>query len=447
MWGLTPPLPQNILYMKIEKKDLEKSQIEISVEIPVAEFEPYIEKGAVVLSEKIKIEGFRPGKAPLEILRQKVGEMSILEEAAHIAIKKTADGAIEEQVAKRQPVGQPMVNITKLAPGNSFEYKIIVSLLPEIELGAYRDLNIKIAEVKIDKKELDKAKEDLRQARAKEVASKKPAQDGDRVVVDLELFLSKVPVEDGQHKDLELIIGKNYFIPGFDKEIIGLKNEDTKEFSLDYPKEHHQRNLAGKKVDFKVKVKSVHERILPELNDEFAKTFQVKDMSELEKALEGNLLMEKKRKQELRDEGEMINKIVEKTKFGDFPQVLIDNESDNLLAELEESVKRQGGNFEDYLKHIKKSKDELALEMLPNAIKRVKAALIIREIALKEKIEPTTAEIDAKIDLLKKQYQQDAKVMEMLAEPGYRSYLKNILNNEKVIDKLKEWNYASSGNK
>lgn len=433
--------------MQVNKKDLEKSQIEISVELSVEEFAPYIEKGAKKLSEKIKVEGFRPGKVPVDVLKQKVGEMGILEEAAHIAIAKTVDDIVDEQVKPRQAIGQPSVNITKLAPGNPFEYKVILSLMPDIELGKYKDLGLKKEEAKIEKKELEKAMADLRASRANENLVKREAKNDDKVMLDIELFLSKIPIENGVHKDLAIVLGKDYFVPGFDKEIIGLKKDDTKEFTLFYPEDHHQKNLAGKNVEFKVSIKNIYERALPELDDEFAASFQVKNMEELNKALEESLLHEKRRKTELKNESELVSKIIDKTKFGHFPDILVENESNNLMAELEESVARQGGKFEDYLSHLKKSRAELMLEMTPNAIKRVKAALIIREIALKEKISPSDKEVTKKIEELKMQYAGQAETLKMFEEEGYKSYLKNILNNEKVIEKLKEWNYADTGSK
>ncbi|MDD2353899.1 MAG: trigger factor [Patescibacteria group bacterium] len=432
--------------MKVTKKELEKSQIEVTIELSLEEFKPYIEKGALKVSEKVKIEGFRPGKVPYDVLKQKIGEMTILEEAAHIAIMKTVDDIIEKETAPRQPVGQPSVNITKLAPGNPLEYKVTLALLPMIEIGEYKGLKLKVQEAKIDKKDLELALQDLREARAQEKLVDREIKDGDKALVDVDLFLSKVPIEDGNHKNLPIKVGKDYFVPGFDKNLLGLKKGDTKEFSLVYPKKHHRQNLADKKVDFKIKINDVYEIVKPELDDKFAAQFQLKNIEELNKALEENLLNEKKRKTDLKNESEMIAAIVAKTKFGDFPDVLVDNESNNLMSELEENIIRQGGKFEDYLKHLNKSRNELMLEMMPNAIKRVKSALIIREIAIREEIAPTDKEIEEKIKQLKEQYQGQDNILKMFEEAGYRSYLKNILTNEKVIEKLKEWNYANTGN-
>ena len=433
--------------MQVNKKDLEKSQIELTVELTAEEFAPYINKGAQKVAEQVKIEGFRKGKVPLDILKQKVGEMSILEEAANIAIHKTIDEAVEDNTMERQAIGQPQVNITKLAPGNPFEYKVIISILPTIALGKYKDLGLKAEEAKVDDKEIAKALHDLQEMRAEEVLVEREAKDTDKITVDVKMSLDNVPLEDGDHKELAIIIGKNYFVPGFDSKIIGAKAGEEKNFSLAYPDDHHQKMIAGKMVEFKVNVKGVYERRLPELNDEFAAFFQLKDMDELKKSLKESLMHEKKHTTDLRNESELIGKIVDDAKFGDLPDAIIESESRNMLMELEQSVTRQGGKFEDYLGHLKKTKEQLILEMLPNAIKRVKSALIIREIAVVEKIEVTHADIHEKIDELEIQYKGNQEVEKMLHEEGYHTYLSNILTNEKVIAKLKEWNYAPTGDK
>lgn len=430
--------------MQANKKDLEKSQIELTVELSVEEFAPYIDKGAQKVAEEVKIEGFRKGKVPLDILKQKIGEMTILEEAAHIAVHKTIDDVIEKNTMERQAIGQPQVSITKLAPGNPFEYKVIVSLLPSIALGKYKDLGLKAEVAKIEDKEIEKSLHDLQEMRAQEILVDRAAQDGDKVTVDVKMFLDNVPLEEGDHKELAIIIGKNYFVPGFDSKIIGAAQGEDRNFSLAYPDDHHQKNLAGKMVEFKVSIKGVYERPLPELNDEFASFFRLKNMEELRTNLKESLLHEKKHNVELRNESEMISKIVDDTKFGDLPETIIDSESRNMLMELEQSVVRQGGKFEDYLSHLKKTRDELILELLPNAIKRVKSALVIREIAVVEKIMVTHEDIHKKIDELEKQYAGNKEIEKMLHEEGYHTYLSNILTNEKAIGKLKEWNYAAT---
>lgn len=433
--------------MQVNKKDLEKSQIELTIELSLEEFAPYIEKGAAKVSQEVKIEGFRPGKVPFDILKAKIGEMTILEEAAHLAIHKTIDEVVTNNTIGRQAIGQPQVNVTKLAPSNPLEYKVIVSLLPTVALGKYKDLNLAVEKAEVSDKELDKSLRDLQEMRAQEVVADRAVGEGDKVTVDIKMSLDKVPLEDGQHRDLAVILGQDYFVPGFDKKLIGAKKGEVIKFELPYPDDHHQKNLAGKMVEFEVKINEVYNRKKPEINDEFAGFFQLKDLVELKKNIKESLLHEKQHKVDLRNESEMLSKIIADTKFGDLPDVIVDSELKNMLAELEQSVVRQGGKFEDYLQHIKKDRAALMLELAPNAVKRVKSALVIRELALIEKIAPAHEEIHEKIDELKKQYVGQPEILKMFEEEGYHHYLGNVLTNEKVIAKLREWNYAPSSAK
>lgn len=428
--------------MQVNKKDLEKSQIELTIELSPEEFAPYIEKGAAKVSQEVKIEGFRPGKVPFDILKAKIGEMTILEEAAHLAIHKTIDEVVTSNTIGRQAIGQPQVNVTKLAPSNPLEYKVIVSLLPTVALGKYKDLNLAVEKAEVSDKELDKSLRDLQEMRAQEIVADRAVGEGDKATVDIKMFLDKVPLEDGQHRDLAVILGQDYFVPGFDKKLIGAKKGEVIKFELPYPDDHHQKNLAGKMVEFEVKINEVYDRKKPEINDEFAGFFQLKDLAELKKNIKESLLHEKQHKVDLRNESEMLSKIIADTKFGDLPDVIVDSELKNMLAELEQSVVRQGGKFEDYLQHIKKDRAALMLELAPNAVKRVKSALVIRELALIEKIAPAHEEIHEKIDELKKQYVGQPEILKMFEEEGYHHYLGNVLTNEKVIAKLREWNYA-----
>ena len=433
--------------MQVTKKELEKSQVELTIEMSVEEFAPYIEKGAQKLAEKVKIEGFRPGKAPLEILKQKVGEMTILEEAAHVAIHKTIDDALEQNTMERQAVGQPKVEITKLAPGNPFEYKVVSAVMPTVALGKYKDLKIKPSEAKVEEADIEKTLKELQEMRVAEVISEDGAADTDKVLVDIEMFMDKVPVEGGQTKDLAVIIGKNYFVGGFDKELLGAKTGEERTFSLPFPEDHHQKNLAGKMVEFKVKVGSVYKRELPELTDEFAVGFRFKDLADLKKTLSENILADRKNQAETKSELEMLDKIVSDTKFGDLPEAMVESETHFMMHEIEDDLARQGGKMEDYLQHIGKTRNELVLDLLPNAVKRVKTALIMKEVGIVEKIEATDKEIDDKIDELKETHKDNKDLEKMANDKGYRRYVGNILQNGKVIAKLKEWNYAGTGNK
>lgn len=426
--------------MKVTKKDLGKSQLELTVEISVEDFSPYISKGAESLSKEIKIEGFRPGKAPVDVLKQKVGEMAILEEAAKLMINKQIYSILEDNFKGEDIVGQPEVNISKLAPGNPLEYKIKVSILPEITLGEYKGFAFKKEDAKASDAEFSKLLNDLREMRASEEISEEPIKDGDKVISSVNLFMAKVPVEDGQNPELTLLIGKNYFVEGFDKNLIGLKKGDKKEFSLVYPSDHWQKNLAGKKVDFKVEIKEIYNREIPEANDDLAQMFRFKNLEELKENLTKTIEDQKRRELDQKMEIKIIEKIIENCKFTDIADDLVKNELAIIMREIEQGVSSQGGKFEDYLKSINKSYEELNLEMMPNALKRVKSALVLKEIAKIEKIEVSDEETQKELALLKENYKNNPEVLKNISSLSYKTYINNFILNQKVIDKVKEWN-------
>ncbi len=427
--------------MKVTKTDLPKSQVELTVELSQEEFSPYIERGAESVSKEVKIEGFRPGKVPFDVLKSKIGEMTILEEAARIAINKTIDQVLLENVVDREPVGQPKVDITKLAPENPLEYKVVIAVLPEIELDDYKGLKLKPhTHAPVSDKDVEKIIDDLRESRVREVVVDREIKEGDKVTADIEMFLDNIPVEGGQGRGAAAIIGKDYIIPGFDKNLLGAKKGDTREFKLHYPENHHMKNLAGKMVEFTVKINEVYSRELPETNDEFAKAFGLNSATELKENIKKSLEEEKKQHEAQHMEIELLDKLLEKTRFGELPEMLVDHETHAMLDELEHQVAHQGAKFDDYLASIKKTRDQLLMDLFPDAIKRVKSALLVREIAIKEKITVSEKEIDEKVEQLLKQYKGYQKVEERVKSPDYRNYLKNTIANRKVIEKLTEWN-------
>lgn len=431
--------------MQSTKKDLGKSQAELNVSLEFKEFQPYIEEGAKHVSEHVKIEGFRPGKVPYEILKQKVGEISILEEAAHIAIRKTIDDVFVKELAGCQPIGQPKIEIIKLAPENPLEYKVIVSLLPTVALGEYKGLNIVKEKPEVSAEDIDKTIKEILEMRAKESLSSEPAKEGDKLVLNVSLSLDKVPVEGGQAQDVTVVLGKEYMVPGFDAQMKGIKQGEKREFKLLYPETHHQANLAGKMVEFAVTATSVYSRELPALDDELAKEMHFKNIEDLKSAIEKNILADRERQADIKAELKMLETIADKAKFEDIPEDLLEREADNMMAELERNVVSQGGNFDDYLGHLKKNKAELRLELLPNAVKRIKTALIIREVGIIEKVEVSKKAIEEKLEALKKMYSQNPEAMEQLGSHEYFHHLENMMFNDQVVAQLKSWNYADSG--
>jgi trigger factor len=335
-------------------------------------------------------------------------------------------------------VGAPRVEAVKLAPGNEVIYKAVVSLFPQVKLGDYKKIKIAKKPVEIKDNQIQKVLSDLQKSRGAEALVLRPAQKGDKVIIDFETYLEKIPVENGKSQKFPLVLGENTFIPGFEEQLIGLSQNQAKEFQLSFPGNYHQKNLAGKLVDFKVKVNEIFEIKLPELNDDFAKSFgDFKTLAELQDKIKDNLKHETEHKQEHELEEEIINKIIGASQFDDIPSILVDSEAKKMVEELEYNINQQGLKFDDYLTHLKKTRAELLLDFAPQALKRVKSALLMRQIALDEKINATDEELEEEVKKTIEAYGHNPEIEKNIRTAAYFDYLRNILVSQKVMDYLK----------
>ncbi|MDP3710391.1 MAG: trigger factor [bacterium] len=430
-------------------KNLPKSEIELEINIPFSELEPQVKRAAILISEKINIEGFRKGKAPYEIIKNKVGEMAIYEEAAELAVRKTYPEILEEIFQKNKtdgkdftPIGKPEITITKIAPGNDLQYKVKLALLPEVKLGDYKNIAAKTnkdkKEVVVSDEEIDKTLQWIRESRAPVVTVDRPAQKEDLVEINFETRDNGVKIADGDSKNHPLVLGKGNYLPGFEDHITGMKTGEEKTFKITAPKDWHDKNLAGKELEFKVNLKLVQERRLPELTDDFAKSLgKFVSIEELKKNIESGMRQEKEAKEKQRMRVLAIEEIAEGSKM-DVPDVLIERELDKMLAELKSGIENMGMRWEDYLLQIKKKPEDLRKDWRAEAEKRVKIALVLREVAKQENIEIPEDEIKNKSDEFLRQFKTSKQASQEIDLEELRSYTMGILKNEKVFELLEK---------
>ncbi|MBU1178151.1 trigger factor [Patescibacteria group bacterium] len=422
--------------MKVTTKQLPKSQVELAIEVTAKELEPHLDKAAQTISKEVKISGFRPGKAPRQIVSQQVGEFKLWQEATNSALPEFYVKALEQE--KIEAIGQPEIKIDKLAPNNPLSFKATVSYLPAIELPDYK--NIKVTEKKtvVEVKKVDEALKELQKSRAKLAKVDRAAEKGDAIEISFNTFLNKVPIDQGESKNHPLIIGEGYFVPGFEDKIIGLKAGEKKEFTLRFPKKYHKKELADKDVDFKVEMNNVQQRNLPKLDDEFAKSLgEFKGIADLEQKIKDNLQTEVEEKEKSRLEIAIMEKIAAETK-AELPEILVQAETEKMLNELKDNVAVSGGEFDKYLESIKKTEDDLKKEFKAKAEKRTLFGLILREIAKQEKVEVTTKELEEEVKHTTGHYQHDKQMLEKIQSDEYRDYARSLLVNRKVFEMLRK---------
>jgi len=416
--------------MNVSVNKLPKSQVELTIELSQEELKPYIQQAVAEISKESAIAGFRPGKAPYEIVEKQVGAMKIYQQAAEKAIQKTYPQAIIDN--KLLTVGPPKIAVEKIAPNNA-----TAALLPNVKLGDYKKIKEGRKEVGVEAKEVDGTLNNLQKMFGKEKRVSRPVQKGDKVEMDMNTYVDKVPIDGGKSENHPVTVGEGHFIPGFEDNLVGLVEGQTKEFQLKFPKEYHRKELAGKPVDFKVKMKSVFEIEKPDLDDNFAKTAgKFEKLDDLRRQIEKNIHQEKTAKEQQRWELAVIEQIINKSSFDEIPDILVESELHKMLHELEHEVTGQGMKFEDYLSSIKKSKEDLQKEFQPRAVKRVKTAFVLRKIAKEENITVSDEEINTEVERNKQQYQNNSEVLKQISRDEYKNYLKSVLRSQKVFEFL-----------
>ena len=422
--------------MKHELKNTGKSTIELIITVPPEEYQKNLETAAVRLSERAAIKGFRPGKAPYEIVKQQLGNIKILQEAMQSIVEQNFFKAI--QAEKLETLGGPQITLQKFAPDNEVIFKAEVALVPSVALADLKKITIEKKPVVIEKKQIEETIENLRKLQPKEVLKEGTATTADKLIVGLEMFLDKVPVEGGQAKNHQVYLSEPHYIPGFAEQLVGASKGEIKEFNLKFPKEHYQKHLAGKDIDFKVTVNDVFALEYPELNDDFAKTLGQKNLTELTELLTKNLTKEAERKEDQRIEASILEQMIEKSMFGDLPEVLITSEKQKMFYELKHNLDEQGVSVENYLADLKKTEKEIFEDFADQAIKRSKAALLSRVIANEQKLEVTADELNEEIRLIREAYPKNETVEQNLKRAEVLDTLRTTLLNKKVLQWLKE---------
>jgi len=417
--------------MKSSLKNLPKAQVELEIELSPEEFADFSKEAVINLGKEMEMEGFRKGRVPSEIIEKKLSKEKILMEAADLAVKESFIKAVLEK--KLEVLSQPQIEILKLTQGDPFSFRAKFFVLPEINLADYRKIASSVGkkEVSVGEKEIDDALLWLQRSRAKFTLKNSGCQPGDW----LETEYSSPQIENNKQIKDAFVFGQAGFIPGFEENLAGLKEGEEKEFSVNFPENYFNKDLAGTKVDFKVKVKSVQNMELPELNDEFAKnTGSFANLEALRKSVKEDIIWEKEKDESQRVRQEILDKIADKSQI-EIPDILAEKERDKMLENLKQEVSQNlGVPFGDYLARIKKSEPELSEQFLIEARQRIKRHLVLREIAKKENLVPAEEEIKEESNKILRSLPDTKK----LDPEQLKNYTEEVIKNEKTLQFLEK---------
>ncbi|MBT1279296.1 trigger factor [Thermoanaerobacter sp. CM-CNRG TB177] len=382
--------------MGVSLKKLEKSVATIELTIPSEKFEEGLNFAFKKNASKFNVPGFRRGKAPRVIVERYYGEGVLYEDAVEYVFDEAYNEALK--TFNLQPVDYPHIHILQIGKGKDLILEATVPVMPEVELGEYKGIEIEKIEYDVYDGDVEYELEKLRQQNARIVPVEgRPAERGDIAVIDFEGFIDDKPFEGGKAENYQLELGSNTFIPGFEDQIIGHNVNENFNVNVTFPEDYRVEELRGKSAAFKVTLKALNKKELPELDDEFAK-----DVSEFETIDELKADIRKKLEERNRQQAEnemkekAVMKVVENAKV-DIPDVMVERQIDASLRELDYNLRYQGLDLDRYLSITGKTLEDLRKEMWEGALNRVKTQLVIDKIAKIENIEATEEELENKL--------------------------------------------------
>ncbi|MCI2062017.1 MAG: trigger factor [Eubacteriaceae bacterium] len=410
----------------------EGNEAKFKMEFTAEDLENAVIKAYQATKDRYSVDGFRKGKAPRSIIEKHYGENVFMEDAVNDLINNGYPEAVGE--LDLNVIDRPSVDFDELKKGEDFTVTVKVQVYPEIEIKDYKGVEIKKIDGETSEEDIDQEMENLRKRNARLISVEREAADGDTVVIDYAGFVGDDQFEGGTSENYPLVLGSNTFIPGFEEQLVGVKAGDSKDVTVTFPEDYNSEDLAGKEAVFHCTVHEVKTEELPELDDEFAKDISEFDtLEELRNDTAEKLKKSKESQAVNMMKDAALEEVYKKNDF-DVPEVMVEDELDQMIREFDQQLRMQGMDIQKYFQYLGKTPEEFRKDIRDDAFKRVKMRMIITAIAEIEKIEATNEDVDKEVDLMAIQYSLEAdKIREMLGEDNM-AYMEQDIKMRKAVD-------------
>lgn len=412
--------------MSVKVEKLEKNMAKLTIEVPAEEMEKATEAAYQKNKNSISVPGFRKGKVPRAMIEKMYGKGVFLEDAANSVIPSAYEKAYDE--CGEDIVSSPEIDVVTLEPGQAFVFTATVALKPEVTLGKYKGVKIEKVETEVTEDEVNAVIEREREnnGRTKSVEGR-PVQDKDTAVIDFEGFVDGVAFEGGKGENYDLVIGSHSFIDTFEDQLIGKNIGEEAEVNVTFPEEYHSAELAGKPALFKVTVKDIKEKELPELDDEFASEVSEFDtMAEYREDVKKNLADKKEKDAKNQKEMAAIDAVIADAAM-EIPDAYVKTVQKQMVDEFAQRIQMQGLSMEQYLQLTGSNPAMMEEQIKPQALKRIQSRLVLEAIVAAEKIEAGEEEFDKEVARMAEMYKMETdQVKEMIGENGKTEIMKDL---------------------
>jgi len=419
--------------MKIEINNLPDCQKEIFIEVSTEEFNPFFENATSKIRQNLQIDGFRKGQVPDAVAKNYIKDEHVLELAAEEAIKYFYFKAITQNDI--ETLGGPEINITKLAKGNPLEFKAKVFIIPEVKLPDYKKIagQFKKENVTVEDREINETINWLRRSRSETTPKNGPAQIGDFV----EITHSSPTVNGGQENQEQFVIGQSHLLPDFEKELVGLTAGQQKEFTIKFPSDYFNKELADKEAKFKVNINKVHSVKMPEITDEWAKSLgKFENLEQLKTGIKEGISKEKEAAESQKLQAQILDKISQEIEC-DIPTVLLEAEKRRAIEDFKHRIPGMlKMTFEDYLKQAKLTNQEFENSLTPDIKDKIKKSLILTAIKKQENITADEVEIQKETNKILEGFKNEEEAKNSVDPEHLRDYTKERIENKKALELL-----------
>ncbi len=416
---------------KLVKK--EKNEVTFRMEIGADTFEEAVKKAYEQNRKKYIVDGFRKGKAPRKIIEMKYGEGIFYDDAINNLFPTEYANAIEE--IELEPVDRPAIDIEEIGKDKNLVISVTVTVKPEVIVKDYKGIEAKKIEYNVTDEDIEKEIKSMLERNARLINVEREAKEGDTVNIDYEGHIGEEQFEGGTAENQVLVIGTGNYIPGFEEQLVGHNAGEEVEVKVTFPEDYNP-NLSGKEAVFKVKINQIQEKEIPELDDEFAKDVSEFDtLEELKKDIHEKQLKAAKEKAKTEQKKAVLEKLIEQTDT-DIPEIMIEDQIDDMIKEFDFQLKYQGLDIENYLKYINKDMTGLREDMRKDAEVKVKTRLAVETVSNLENIQVSEEDMEEEIKKFAEEYKTDVETFKKSLKPENFDYIKKDLNYTKTIDFL-----------
>ena len=421
--------------MSVQVEKLEKNMAKLTVEVSAEDFKAAIKKAFNKNKNRFSIPGFRKGKAPQAMIEKMYGEGVFYEDAADEAINASYAEAMKE--SGLDIVSRPEVTIEKIGKDEPFVYSALVAVKPEVTLGQYKGVEVEKADVSVSAEDVEAELKKVQEQNARLLTVEdRGVEDGDQTVIDFEGFVDGKGFEGGKAEDYPLTIGSHSFIDTFEEQLIGKKIGEECEVNVTFPTEYHAADLAGKPATFKVTVKEIKVKELPELNDEFASEVSEFDtLDEYKKDVEKKLAEKKEIEANSKNEDAVVAKVVENATM-EIPDKMIDAQAENMVQDMARRMQSQGLSLDMYLKYTGMTVEQMKEQARPDAEKRIRTRLVLEAVAQAENIQISDEKVDEEVAKMAEAYKMEVEKLKSYMSESDVKQMKEDLAVQQAVDLL-----------